>query len=200
MASKRKRKLEMKAAQNKDTKMAARRQAFNDNLWKYGLPIGVALMLIVVVYFGFFYTVGPASADGWRLEDAETGDVYRSEDYYNNGKLTLVEFFHTECGYCKQQTDALNEVHANYSSEVDMFAIGGYKLGSNSDSKSDIASFKFKYTMSFPHLYDKDGELMRSYGFSSYPGLALIKDGEIVFSSSGLKSYQEIANQIEKYK
>ena len=78
MASKRKRKLEMKAAQNKDTKMAARRQAFNDNLWKYGLPIGVALMLIVVVYFGFFYTVGPASADGWRLEDAETGDVYRS--------------------------------------------------------------------------------------------------------------------------
>ena len=54
MASKRKRKLEIKAAQAEDSKMVARREAFNDNLWKFGLPIGVALMLILVVYFGFF--------------------------------------------------------------------------------------------------------------------------------------------------
>ena len=46
MASKRKRKLEMKAAQAESSKMDARREAFNDNLWTYGLPIGVAIMLI----------------------------------------------------------------------------------------------------------------------------------------------------------
>ena len=63
MASKRKRKLEMKAAQAESSKMDARRAAFNDNLWTYGLPIGVAIMLILVVYFGFFYTLGPANAD-----------------------------------------------------------------------------------------------------------------------------------------
>ena len=39
MASKRKRKLEIKAAQAEDSKMVARREAFNDNLWKFGLPI-----------------------------------------------------------------------------------------------------------------------------------------------------------------
>ena len=54
MASKRKRKMMMKAAQAESAKMAARRETFNDNLWKFGLPIGVALILIIVVYFGFF--------------------------------------------------------------------------------------------------------------------------------------------------
>ena len=80
-----------------------------------------------------------------------------------------------------------------------MFAIGGYNLGSNSDSKNDIANFKFKYTMNFPHLYDNHGELMRAYGFSSYPALALIKDGEIVYSGSGLKSYSELSSEIDKH-
>ena len=82
-----------------------------------------------------------------------------------------------------------------------MFSIGGYKLGSNKvDSKNDIASFKFKYTLSWPHLYDNNGELMRDYGFSSYPSMVLIKDGEMVFSHSGQISYDDLAKEIEKYK
>ena len=56
--------------------------------------------------------------------------------------MTLIEFFHSECGYCQQQTDVLNEIHSNYSEQIDMFAIGGYNLGSNSDSKNDIANGK----------------------------------------------------------
>ena len=199
MASKRKRKMEQKAIKELDSKMEARRAAFNDNLWKYGLPIGVSIMLILVVYFGFFYTLGPANADAWELEEAETGEIYKSSDYYNNGRVTLIEFFHSECGYCQQQTDVMNEIHSNYSEQIDMFAIGGYNLGSNSDSKNDIANFKFKYTMAFPHLYDNHGELMRAYGFSSYPALALIKDGEIVYSGSGLKSYSELSSEIDEH-
>ena len=200
MASKRKRKLAMKAAQAESTKLAARREAFSDNLWKYGLPIGVALMLILVVYFGFFYTLGPANADEWQLEEAETGTIYKSGDYYNNGKLTFIEFFHTECSHCQQQTDPLKDVYSNYSSQIDMFSIGGYKLGATKvDSKNDIASFKFKYTLEWPHLYDNSGELMRDYGFNSYPSMALVKDGEIVYSHSGGLTYEELSKEIEKY-
>ena len=90
MASKRKRKFKRKEAQVAAAKMAARRETFNENLWRYGLPIGVALLLILVVYFGFFYTLGPANAEEWELEEAETGTIYKSSDYYSNGKLTLV--------------------------------------------------------------------------------------------------------------
>ena len=185
MASKRRRKLAKKELLAVDQRMTARRDAFNDSLWKFGLPIGLALILILVVYFGFFYTLGPINADEWKLEEAETGEIYKSSNYYNNNKVILVEFFHSECPHCQHQTDALKEIYTNYSSNgtIDMFSIGGYKLGSNKvDTKNDIKNFKFQYTLEWPHLYDDNGELMRDYGFTSYPSMVLIKNGDIIYS------------------
>jgi len=49
-------------------------------------------------------------------------------------------------------------------------------------------------------LYDANGELMRDYGFNSYPSMVLIKDGEIVYSHSGKLTYDQLSAQIEKYK
>ena len=80
-----------------------------------------------------------------------------------------------------------------------MFSIGGYSLGSKEDSKSDISGFKFKYTLQWPHLYDPSGELMRDYGFSSYPSLVLVKNNEIVYSDSGTKTYEQLVQEIEKH-
>ena len=200
MASKRKRKLEKKSKLEMNSRLSARRDAFNDNLWKYGLPIGVALILILVVYFGFFYTLGPANAEEWKLEEAETGDIYKSSDYYNDDQLTLVEFFHSQCGHCQNQAPVLREINGNYSSQINMFSIGGYKMGSNIDSKSDIASFKFSYHNSeWLHLYDDTGELMRDYGFNSYPSMALVKNNEIVYQHSGGLTYDELSAEIEKH-
>lgn len=71
MASKRKRKLEKKESLEINQRIAARRDVFNDNLWRYGPPIALALILILVVYFGFFYTLGPANAEEWKLEEGK---------------------------------------------------------------------------------------------------------------------------------
>jgi thioredoxin-like negative regulator of GroEL len=40
---------------------------------------------------------------------------------------------------------------------------------------------------------------MRDYGFSSYPSMVLIKNGEIVYSHSGKISESELSAQIEKH-
>ena len=40
---------------------------------------------------------------------------------------------------------------------------------------------------------------MRDYGFSSYPSMSFIKDGEIVYSHSGKMSESQLSAQIEKY-
>ena len=202
MASKRKRKLEKKEALAVDQRMTARRDAFNDNLSKYGPPIVLALILILAVYFGFFYKLGPANAEEWKLEEAATGEIYESNDYYNNGKVTLVEFFHSECPHCQHQTDALKEIYSNYSStgKINMFSIGGYKMGSDKiDTKNDISNFKFTYTLEWPHLYDKDAELMRDYGFSSYPSMVLIKNGDIIYSHSGQLTYDQLSSELDKH-
>jgi thioredoxin-like negative regulator of GroEL len=40
---------------------------------------------------------------------------------------------------------------------------------------------------------------MRDYGFSSYPSMVLIKNGEIVYSHSGKMTESQLSAQIDKY-
>ena len=206
MGSKRKRKLQTKAARQVDTRMQARRDAFNNNLWRYGPPIVVLLIITGVIYFGFFYELGDPKAKSWELDEAQTGVTYSSDDYYGTGDLIFVEFFHSDCPHCQSQAPVLADIYdnymdaesVNYSSSFHMFSIGGYKL-SSSDSKSDIAQFKFEYGLEWPHLYDPSGELMRDYNFQSYPSMALVKNNDIVYYHSGGLTYEQLSKEIETY-
>ena len=92
MASKRKRKLEKKASRDVQDKMAARRAATSNALRTYGLPFVVILVVGLGIYFAFFYELGDPKAEKWELEDPQTGEMFSSEDYFNDG-LTFIEFF-----------------------------------------------------------------------------------------------------------
>ena len=200
MASKRRRKLELKASRSIDQKMQIRRDTFNENLWRFGPPVLVLLILLGVIFFVFIYEPGNPRPEEWTLEEADTGVIYSSKDYYDDNQLTLVEFFQSQCGHCQNQGPILKEINGNYSSQINMFSIGGYKLGSNTDSKSNVASFKFQYHNSqWPHLYDPTGDLMRDYKFSSYPSMALIKNNEIVYQHSGGLTYDQLSAEIDKH-
>ena len=165
MASKRKRKLEKKASREVDPKMQARRDSFNDMLWKFGPPVIAIVILLSVIFVVFIYEPGNPKPEPWELEEASTGEIYSSDDYYKDNQLVLVEFFHSECGHCNNQAPILRDVYNNYMSESSenytssfhMFSIGGYKLSTNTDSKNDISSFKFKHTLEWPHLYYSSG-------------------------------------------
>ena len=135
----------------------------------------------------------------WDLEEVETGMLYKSNDYYDDGLVTIVEFFHTNCGHCQNQAPTLQDIYEEYGSQINMFAIGGYVLSSNTDDQNDIANFKADYELEYPHLYDDSGELMSDYGFSSYPSMVLIKNDEIVFSHSGRMTYDQITTELEKH-
>jgi len=200
MASKRRRKLQLKASRSTDQKMQARRNNFNENLWRFGPPVITLLILLVVIFFVFIYEPGNPRPEEWTLEEADTGVIYSSKDYYDGDQLTLVEFFQSQCGHCQNQAPVLKDINANYSSQINMFSIGGYKLGSNTDSKSNVASFKFQYHNSqWPHLYDPTGDLMSDYSFSSYPSMALIKNNEIVYQHQGRLTYDQLSAEIDKH-
>ena len=200
MASKRRRKLERKASRSVDQKMQARRDNFSENLWRFGPPVLVLLILLVAIFFVFIYEPGNPRPEEWTLEEAETGVIYSSKDYYDGDQLTLVEFFQSQCGHCQNQAPVLKEINGNYSSQINMFSIGGYKVGSNTDSKSNVASFKFQYHNSqWPHLYDSTGDLMRDYKFNSYPSMVLVKNNEIVYQHSGGLTYDQLSAEIDKH-
>ena len=207
MASKRKRKLQQKAAREVDPKMQARRDSFNDMMWRFGPPFVALVIILSIVFVVFIYEPGNPKPEPWELEETSTGKIYSSDDYYDTDQLILVEFFHSECGHCNQQAPILRDIYdtymdnssEDYTSSFHMFSIGGYSLGSKEDSKSDISGFKFKYTLQWPHLYDPSGELMRDYEFGSYPSLVLVKNNEIVYSDSGTKTYEQLVQEIEKH-
>ncbi len=200
MASKRKRKMQLKASRAIDDKMKVRRANFNDNLWRFGPPIFTVLVLLTAIFFVFIYEPGNPRPEEWTLEEVDEDVMYSSRDYYDGDSLTLVEFFQSGCGHCQKQAPVLKEINGNYSDQISMFSIGGYSLGSNTDSKSDIASFKFQHHNSqWPHLYDPSGDLMRDYKFSSYPSMALIKNNEIVYQHSGGLTYEQLSSEIEKH-
>ena len=200
MASKRRRKLERKASRSVDQKMQARRDNFSENLWRFGPPVLVLLILLVAIFFVFIYEPGNPRPEEWTLEEADTGVIYSSKDYYDGDQLTLVEFFQSQCGHCQNQAPVLKEINGNYSSQINMFSIGGYKVGSNTDSKSNVASFKFQYHNSqWPHLYDSTGDLMRDYKFNSYPSVVLVKNNEIVYQHSGGLTYDQLSAEIDKH-
>ena len=200
MASKRRRKLERKASRSIDQKMQARRDNFTETLWRFGPPVLVLLILLTVIFFVFIYEPGNPRPEEWTLEEADTGVIYSSKDYYDDDQVTMVEFFQSGCSHCQKQATVLKEINSNYSSEINMFSIGGYKMGSNTDSKSNIASFKFQYHNSqWPHLYDPTGDLMREYDFNSYPSMALIKNNEIVYHHSGQLTYDQLSAEIDKH-
>ena len=200
MASKRRRKLQLKASRSTDQKMEARRDNFNENLWRFGPPVITLLILLVVIFFVFIYEPGNPRPEEWTLEEADTGVIYSSKDYYDGDQLTLVEFFQSQCGHCQEQAPVLKEINANYSSQINMFSIGGYKLGSSTDSKGNVASFKFQYHNSqWPHLYDPTSDLMSDYGFSSYPSMVLVKNNEIVYQHQGRLTYDQLSAEIDKH-
>ena len=206
MASKRRRKLQLKASRSTDQKMQARRDNFNENLWRFGPPVITLLVLLVVIFFVFIYEPGNPRPEEWTLEEADTGVIYSSKDYYDGDQLTLVEFFQSQCGHCQNQAPILKEINDNYMDDTsenysfNMFSIGGYKLGSSTDSKGNVASFKFKYHNSqWPHLYDPTSDLMSDYGFSSYPSMVLVKNNEIVYQHQGRLTYDQLSAEIDKH-
>ena len=206
MASKRRRKLQLKASRSTDQKMQARRDNFNENLWRFGPPVITLLVLLVVIFFVFIYEPGNPRPEEWTLEEADTGVIYSSKDYYDGDQLTLVEFFQSQCGHCQNQGPILREINDNYMDDTsenysfNMFSIGGYKLASSTDSKSNVASFKFQYHNSqWPHLYDPTSDLMSDYGFTSYPSMVLVKNNEIVYQHQGRLTYDQLSAEIDKH-
>ena len=200
MASKRRRKLERKASRSIDQKMQGRRDTFNENLWRFGPPVLVLFILLAVIFVVFIYEPGNPRPEEWTLEEADTGVIYSSKDYYFDDQLTMVEFFQSECSHCKAQAPVLKEINGNYSSQINMFSIGGYTMGGNTDKKSNVASFKFAHHNSqWPHLYDPTGDLMRDYKFNAYPSMALIKNNEIVYHHIGGLTYDQLSAEIDKH-
>jgi thiol-disulfide isomerase/thioredoxin len=94
----------------------------------------------------------------------------------SGGKLTLLDFWATWCGPCRQALPGLKQFQAAYGpNQVEVISI------SEDEDESAWQSFVAQNQMTWTQRLDSDHQMMRQYGASSLPTYVLIgKDGNVV--------------------
>jgi len=186
-------------------RMKARRAAAAKVARKVVPVLVIALLLAVGGYWFMIYEPPPKQAPAWELNDTGGLHLHKSSEFYPNG-LVLLEFMHTQCGHCQEISPVLNDIYANYSSELaGMFTIGGYQIsGGEQDDVQSLHNFRTEHNNSWPFLWDHhaddpDRNVMRAYGSSSFPTFILIDEGKIVWTKTGEVSYSRFSKEIERY-
>jgi thiol-disulfide isomerase/thioredoxin len=119
------------------------------------------------------------AAPGFSL-DGFASTTKTSLDQYK-GKLVLLEFWITHCGFCIAAVPKLNSIHQNYRDKgVEVISINMY------DPAATIESFNKKHKAEYMILTGGES-IAGSYGVESYPAIVLIdRSGKVVYSTSGL--------------
>lgn len=127
----------------------------------------------------------------------QNGNVHKLSDY--KGKVVMVNFWATWCGYCKEELPVIQERFLEYGeNNGDVIILSIVQPGGQEKSQDDIKSFIDEQGVTYPVLFD-DGKAFQKYSVSSLPTTFMIdRDGNIFgYLSGGLKkdTIQSIVQQ-----
>jgi peroxiredoxin len=93
------------------------------------------------------------------------------------GKVLLVNFWTSWCPPCRAEMPAIQRVYQEYQDDgLVVLAINA----TNQDNIADVISFIAENGLSFPILFDRDGEISRKYNLYSLPTSYFIDQDGII--------------------
>ena len=168
-----------------------------------------ALIVVIVAVIVVFLSILPPIPGACDIQDLkgkdppeiDVGDVngnqYVLYDHIGD-KPILIEFFHTECSYCKDMAPHLNTVYANYGygEQLEMVSISAYP----EDSVQTVRAFKEYHNSDWTFIWDSSFTLDDDYCVTGTPSLFLVgMDGKIVEVIHGYASSGQLIQIIDPY-
>lgn len=128
-------------------------------------------------------------APDWTLP-APNADVPISLSQYR-GKVVLVEFWISFCGFCIKAVPALNQIEDKYKDkDFKLLAIN------NNDAQDIVQKFVNVNKPKYEILYG-DQETTEKYGVDGFPSFFLIdKTGRIIYSDSGILGKEKLLDDL----
>ncbi len=118
------------------------------------------------------------------------GKVVNTDEFVNNGKITVLSFWATYCVPCQRELDIYNEVYEDWVENYDLeiVAITVDNARQLAKVKPLVAQKQWPFTI----LSDVNSELMKAMNFSFIPQTFILdQKGNIVFDHTGFKPGDE---------
>jgi thiol-disulfide isomerase/thioredoxin len=106
-----------------------------------------------------------------------------------NGKIVLITFWITNCGYCIESVSKMNKIMDKFENKVTIIGINP------NDSKSGISSFIKRYRPNYQIFYNGK-EITDKYGVDGYPTTIILKNGVVEYSKGGFNE-DEVIRKLE---
>ena len=112
------------------------------------------------------------------------------------GKPTIVNFWTTWCGYCKQEMPDFNEVYKEYSDRVNFMMVD--VNGEGNDNRDEAKAYVSEAGFEFPVYYDDQLSATYAYGIGSFPTTVVIdRNGYTRYANPGMMSKETLVSIIE---
>ncbi len=118
------------------------------------------------------------------------GKVVNTDEFVNNGKITVLSFWATYCVPCQRELDIYNEVYEDWVENYDLeiVAITVDNARQLAKVKPLVAQKQWPFTI----LSDVNSDLMKAMNFSFIPQTFILdQKGNIVFDHTGFKPGDE---------
>ena len=168
-------------------------------------------LLLVLVFIVMSFSAFAAKSN--KKEDVKMPNIVLYDQYGKKhsleeykGKVVVINFWATWCGYCVQELPEFEKVYKEFGSnkkDVIILGVAGPKTKENPNNvdveKDKIISFLKKKNVTYPTLMDEAGKSFDDYGIKYFPTTYVInKNGYLEGFVNGAISGEQLKNAINE--